>query len=75
MTLLLDTDEPAAGETPTVGFCVCGRKIWDSVSLAYEMGPDCRKKRGIVTSRKRVRLARTRPGGDCDGQQDLLEDS
>ena len=71
---LLDLDEPTVGESPTVGRCVCGRKIWDPVSLLYEMGSGCRRKHGITVSRQRVRLARTKPGGDCDGQTDLLEE-
>jgi hypothetical protein len=37
------------------------------------MGSGCRKKHGIDASRKRVRLARIKPGGDCEGQTDLLE--
>lgn len=69
---LLHLAAPIVGESPTVGFCVCGRKIWDPVSLLYEMGSGCRKKHGI-TGRQRVRLARTWPGGDCNGQGDLLE--
>jgi hypothetical protein len=72
---LLDLDEPTVGEAPTVGRCVCGRRIWDPVSLLYEMGSGCRKKHGIVVGGKRVRLARTKPGGDCEGQTNLLEET
>jgi len=73
VNLLNEPDTPTVPENPTVGHCVCGKPIWDPVSLYYEMGPDCRKKHGIVHRRTRVRLARTRPGGDCDGQEDLTD--
>lgn len=80
MTGLLDlgdADEPdlrgAEDHAALTGRCVCGRKIWDPVSLHHGIGPDCRRKLGIVPP-ARVRLARTKPGGDCEGQGDLLED-
>ena len=77
MDLLILADpapDPPAGETPTTGQCrCCRRKLEDPVSLAYGIGPDCRKRLGIAP-RARVRLARTRPGGDCEGQGDLLEE-
>ncbi|GAA2861449.1 DUF6011 domain-containing protein [Nonomuraea rubra] len=75
---LLDLDEPdtpAAGETPTVGRCRCCRhKLQDPVSLAYGIGPDCRKALGIV-SRKPVRITGVPTGWDVDGQTDLLEET
>jgi hypothetical protein len=72
---LLDGDDepdPPLEETPTTARCRCCRRpLRDETSLGYEIGPDCRKRLGIAP-RARVRLARTKPGGDCDGQTDLL---
>lgn len=74
MNLLdLADPDPPAGETPTTGKCVCGKKIWDPVSLAYEMGPDCRRKHGIVP-RRPVRVTGVPSWRDCDGQTDLFEE-
>jgi Zn finger protein HypA/HybF involved in hydrogenase expression len=74
---LLDLAEPAAeptvGETPTVARCRCCKRLLKAEeSLGYVIGPTCRKRLGIA-SRQSVRLARTKPGGDCDGQTNLLE--
>ncbi|MFD9949853.1 DUF6011 domain-containing protein [Nonomuraea sp. NPDC059022] len=72
---LLDLDPAVVGETPTTGRCRCCRhKLADPVSLAYGIGPDCRERLGI-TRRRRLRLSRVRPGGDCPGQGDLLEET
>lgn len=51
----------------------CKRKLSDPESLGFVIGPTCRKRLGIGT-RARIRLAAVRPGGDCEGQTDLLED-
>ncbi|WP_372513363.1 DUF6011 domain-containing protein [Nonomuraea thailandensis] len=49
-------DESVVGQAPTTGRCRCCRhKLLDPVSLAYGMGPDCRKRLG-TTPRKPVRL-------------------
>ncbi|MFI6594959.1 DUF6011 domain-containing protein [Nonomuraea sp. NPDC050536] len=73
MDSLLDLDVPAVPGSGTVARCrCCHRPLTEDVSLGYELGPTCRKRLGI-TSRQRVRLARVRPGGDCEGQGDLLE--
>ncbi|WP_157253180.1 DUF6011 domain-containing protein [Nonomuraea typhae] len=72
---LLDLDPSTVEETPTVGRCrSCHHKIADPVSLAYGIGPDCRERLGI-SPRRRLRLARVRPGGDCEGQTDILEET
>jgi hypothetical protein len=70
---LLALDEPTVGESPTVARCRCCKRLLTADdSLGYVIGPTCRKRLGI-TSRQRVRLARVKPGGDCEGQGDLLE--
>ncbi|MFC4006604.1 DUF6011 domain-containing protein [Nonomuraea purpurea] len=74
---LLDLDEPAptVGESPTVGQCrSCHHKLQDPVSLAYGIGPDCRKKLGIVP-RQPVRITGVEMWRDCEGQTDLLEET
>ncbi|MFI6496884.1 DUF6011 domain-containing protein [Nonomuraea typhae] len=60
------------GETPTVARCRCCRRLLRAEeSLGYGIGPDCRQRLGI-TPRRRLRLARVRPGGECEGQTSLL---
>ncbi|MFD0472697.1 DUF6011 domain-containing protein [Nonomuraea thailandensis] len=42
-------DESVVGQAPTTGRCRCCRhKLLDPVSLAYGMGPDCRKRLGTT---------------------------
>lgn len=81
MTLLDlgDADEPdlrgAEDHAARTGRCRCCRhKLEDPVSLAYGIGPDCRKKLGIV-SRRPVRITGVPTGWDCEGQADLLEET
>ncbi|MEV0585228.1 DUF6011 domain-containing protein [Nonomuraea sp. NPDC050310] len=50
----------------------CKRKLRDPESLGFVIGPTCRKKLGIE-ERRPLRLTGVRPGGDCAGQGDLLE--
>jgi len=76
---LLDLDEPKAPDPHDpehhAGQCRrCHRPLSAEESLGYSIGPTCRKHLGI-TSRQPVRLARTKPGGDCQGQTDLLEET
>jgi hypothetical protein len=65
------TDE---SETCPVGECQdCHRKLTDPRDVAPGRGRDCARKRGIVvTSPRRVRLARVRGWVEIDGQGDLL---
>ena len=42
------------------------------MTLAYGIGPDCRKRPGIV-SRKPVRITGVPTGWDIEGQADLFE--
>ena len=74
MNLLdLDGPDPPAGETPTTGRCRCCRRgLEDPVSLAYGIGPDCRKRLGIAP-RRPVRVTGVPAWRDCEGQADLLE--
>lgn len=76
MTILLDLDDVSTvGERPTVARCrCCHRLLTEDVSLGYRIGPVCRRRLGI-SPRQRVRLARVRPGGACEGQGDLLEEA
>lgn len=81
MTGLLDlgdADEPdlrgAEDHAALTGRCVCGRKIWDPVSLHFGIGPDCRRKLGIV-SRRPVRITGVPSGWECDGQIPLQYDN
>jgi len=75
---LLDLDEPDTPTVPesrTVGACRCCRHaLRDPVSLAYGIGPDCRKRLGIV-SRKPVRITGVEMWRDCEGQTNLLEET
>jgi hypothetical protein len=74
---LLDLDTPTVGEADERqgSRCrCCHRPLSAETSLGYSIGPDCRRKLGIAP-RSRVRLARTKPGGDCDGQTNLLEEA
>lgn len=72
---LLDLDEPTVPPSPTAARCRCCKRLLRAEeSLGYVIGPVCRKRLGIAP-RKPVRLARTKPGGDCQGQTDLLEDA
>lgn len=74
LDLLDSAPDPPSGEKPRNARCrCCKRPLTDETSLGYQIGPDCRKRLGIAP-RARVRLARTRPGGDCEGQGDLLEE-
>jgi hypothetical protein len=72
-----DADEPdlrgPGHHAARTGHCVCGRPIWDPVSLHYGIGPDCRRRLGIV-SRRPVRITGVPAGWDCEGQADLLEE-
>jgi hypothetical protein len=43
------------------------------VSLAYGIGPDCRKRLGIAP-RRPVRVTGVETWRDCEGQTDLLEE-
>ena len=69
---LLDLDLPEV-RAHTARCRACKRKLSDPESLGFVIGPTCRKRLGIDTG-GRIRLARVRPGGDCEGQTDLLED-
>lgn len=70
---LLDLDEPRVGESPTQARCRCCRhKLLDPVSLAYGIGPDCRKRLGIAP-RKPVRISGVPTGWDVEGQIDMLQ--
>jgi hypothetical protein len=72
LDLLDSSPDPPSGEKPTVGKCVCGKKIWDPVSLHYGLGRECREKAGIKP-RRPVRVTRVPAWRDCEGQTDLLE--
>lgn len=66
MTLL---DVPVA-----LVFCLgCGRLLWDPKSRKRRRGKECAEKAGLLEPAS-PRFSR-RDGGDCDGQQDLLEET
>ncbi|MER7361899.1 DUF6011 domain-containing protein [Nonomuraea wenchangensis] len=73
---LLDLDEPgphdSEGHAEGSTRCICRRTLTDPVSVAYGMGPDCRRKRGIVPP-QRVRITGVPSWRDCEGQQDLTD--
>lgn len=78
---LLDLDTPLLDlhgpedHAARAGRCRCCRhKLLDPVSLAYGIGPDCRKRLGIAP-RKPVRITGVETWRDCEGQTDLLEET
>lgn len=74
---LLDGEEPPpdGSESHPEGStrCVCKRTLTDPVSIAYGLGPDCRKRLGVVP-RRPVGVTGVPAWRDCDGQTDLLEE-
>mgnify|MGYP001605450991 CR=1 FL=1 len=51
----------------------CGKPLWDPKSRKRRRGRDCAEKAGLLEPAS-PRISR-RDGGDCDGQQDLLEET
>jgi hypothetical protein len=50
----------------------CGKLLWDPKYRSLGYGRECAERLGIITPAS-PRISR-RDGGDCDGQQDLLEE-
>jgi hypothetical protein len=66
---LLDLAVPA----PVVVYCDdCHHPLWTPESRKLRLGPDCAEKRGISLTKP---YARSRSGGDCEGQTNLLEEN
>ena len=70
--MTLFPEEPTS-DKPVRDRCrICHHKLRDPVSMQVGIGPDCRAALGITPHRRRVRLARVRDGGACEGQEDLF---
>ncbi|MER5420357.1 DUF6011 domain-containing protein [Streptosporangium roseum] len=73
--MTLFAEEPDPPSEPRAARCRCCRRLLTADdSLGYRIGRKCREKLGI-TSRKAVRPARVRSGGDVPGQTNLMEEA